>query len=201
MIVSESYNDVLEVLRSNNVVCIPTDTVYAISSRAVSDDAVSKIYDIKKREIGKPLPIFVASFEMAAKYVEFTDQEAGLAEKFWPGPLTIILKKRQCISLSDRISMSNDIGVRVPNNQMILDLCRDLNEPIVATSANISNYPPSTDYRELIDVFQNYAGLIYKSDPNDVTQPSTVVKLQGRGVEILREGAIAKQDIMNHMFK
>ncbi|HRT68288.1 MAG TPA: L-threonylcarbamoyladenylate synthase, partial [Bacteroidota bacterium] len=135
----EAINSSIKVLKNGGVIIFPTDTVYGIGCLWNFDDAIKNIFEIKHRDYTKPLSAYFSSIEMMDEYVaEIPDIFYEIAKKYLPGALTIILKKKDKIS---NIATSNlpTIGIRIPNNHFILELVQKLGEPILGTSANISN--------------------------------------------------------------
>ena len=112
-----NIDKICEVINKRGLVITPTDTVYGIMADAIDEDAIKKVYDIKKRGYNKPLIILVDSFEMLSQYTEeISEMERKLMDRFWPGLVTFILKKND--KISDLITAGNDtVGVRIPDNQ------------------------------------------------------------------------------------
>jgi L-threonylcarbamoyladenylate synthase len=194
-----NFNNVIStainLLRNDNIIAFPTETVYGIGARLFSNDAVRKIYEIKQRSYDKPLSVFIVNLnEVNLLSDSVPDDFYILSEKFLPGPLTII------INCSDKIKGIvtgglNTIGIRMPDNKIAFELGINLMEPIAATSANISGKPSARNIKEVLSYFNNKIPAIIDGGESVLGIESTVIKLTGMKYEILREGVIKKTDI------
>ena len=196
---TNNLEEIVAAFNDGKIVCLPTDTVYAISCCATNFEAVERIYAIKKRDRNKPLPIFVSSVEMATYYVEFSEEALTFANRFWPGALTIVAKKKDDCDISHMAANNGKIAIRVPNNELIRDICAKLNAPIIATSANISSNPSIISSEEIKRQFSGEVDLIVKEDcvskSNDLT-PSTIVEfINDKDYIVVREGKISKTEL------
>ncbi|MCS6893185.1 MAG: L-threonylcarbamoyladenylate synthase [Deltaproteobacteria bacterium] len=180
---------VVEILLAEDVVGIPTETVYGLGGLATSAKAVRKIYCLKNRPADNPLITHFCSVNLVNKYVKF--EEAGqIAERLaslWPGPLTLILPIRD-----ERLRVSTAgldyCGVRIPSHPICLELLDQLDEPLAAPSANKSGYCSPTKAQHVEDDFEGKI-LVLKGDDDILGIESTVVSLVGRP-RILRLGAV-----------
>ena len=186
----------IESIKNGGVVIFPTDTVYGIGCDPYNEDAVERIYELKNRDSTKPLPILGYSKRFLENIVEFDEITNRIAEKFWPGRLTIVLPLKD--DKLKRLSRgTNTLAVRVPNNKCALAFLKKC-ELIVGTSANISGREPFTNPQnienELIncDIFLN-DGIIQSSGP------STVIKIENGKIKILRSGGISKNDLVGEL--
>ena len=186
------------VLRSAGVILYPTDTLYGLGADAFSDAAVDTIYTIKGREPQKPTHCIVADLAMAEEYAEVNDAARKLAEKFMPGALTLILKKKK--GVAGGIARNIDtIGIRIPNNQFCLELARSFGRPFTTTSANREGVMPASSSGEIIMQLGENASLIdlvIDGGWLPESQASTIVNLVSGHPSILREGAIPSADIL-----
>lgn len=135
-----------QILASGGVILYPTDTLYGLGADALSDEAVAKIKRIKGRNEQKPIHAVVADMAMAERYAGVNNVARSLAQKFLPGPLTLILKKKEGIETGIARDMST-FGIRIPDNVFCLDLAREFGKPFTTTSANasgVSQSEPST---------------------------------------------------------
>lgn len=187
-----------EVLRVGGVILYPTDTLYGIGVDALSDHAVSKVYDIKGREKLKPIHSIVADIEMAERYAEMNDTARRLLRELPTGQLTLILKKRH---LDTGITRKIDtFGFRIPDNKFCIALVRAFDGPITATSANKSgDTPERTVSKILAQLGSAVSGIDLVIDAGELPprQPSTIVDMTGQRPLILREGAISVSDLWN----
>ena len=146
-----------QLLANGELVSIPTETVYGLAANALNDDAVLKIYEVKQRPQFNPLIVHVASWQQALLYVKNIPAKAQLlAQKFWPGPLTLLLEKQDTIP--DLVTAgSNRVAIRIPNHPLTIALLEQLDFPVAAPSANPSGYVSPTSAQH---VLQNLNGKI-----------------------------------------
>ena len=185
-----------QIMASGGVVLYPTDTVYGLGADALSDEAVAKIYAIKGRDEKKPIHAIVADMTMAERYGEVNDLALKLAKTFLPGPLTLILKKKEGIETGIARGIGT-FGIRIPGNTFCVELAHAFGHPYTTTSANVSGVAPGRSVDDIIDQFEERAKLIDLAiDAGKLPQlkPSTIVDVSGDRMVILREGAIAAQD-------
>jgi L-threonylcarbamoyladenylate synthase len=181
------------VLRAGGVILYPTDTLYGLGADAFSDAAVAKVYEIKKRDEAKPMHCVVADIRMAEQFAELDPRARALAEKFLPGPLTLILKKKFA-SVTGIAKGIETVGIRVPANDFCLALARAYDAPYTTTSANVSNAPQQ---RRLDDILAQLGenvrriDLVIDAGELPMRLPSTVVDVSSSQVKILREGMIS----------
>ncbi len=176
------------------IVAFPTETVYGLGADATNSDAVLKIYETKGRPRFNPLIVHVADLAMARRLVEFTPQAERLA-RFWPGPLTLVLKKRPEAGLSDIVTAGLDtVGIRIPDHPLALALIRAAGVPLAAPSANPSGKLSPTTAEQ---VRRGFAGRVPVLDggPSQAGVESTILAVDGEQVTQLRAGALAREDI------
>ncbi len=181
-----------ELLRTGGVAAVPTETVYGLAANALSEKAVEKIFTAKGRPENKPVSLFVTGMEMARRFCRDIPKRAfALAEAFWPGPLTVILRRRE--NVPDVITAGGPgVGVRVPDHETALALLRLTDLPLTGTSANLSGQPPARTGAEAFAVFRGRIDCVLDGEaPGGV--PSTVVDLTGERAKILRFGAISRE--------
>ena len=183
----------IQIVKQGGIVIFPTDTVYGIGCDPYNKKSVKKIYDLKSREFSKPFPILVDSKETAKKIVEFDEITEKISEKFWPGPLTIILKLTDD-KLKKSLNLEEKIAIRIPSNKCMLKLLKKCNF-LVGTSANISNQPSFSDPNECLKNMQNFdvfidGGII------DSKGESTIIEIENEKIKIIREGSLSKNEII-----
>ena len=185
-----------KILEKNGLVAFPTETVYGLGASAISDEAVSKIYKTKKRPFHNPLIIHVASLEQAKNYGIFDYHSENLAKKFWPGPLTLLVNKSIGSQISS-IATSNlqTVALRVPSHPVALDLLKRYKKPIAAPSANLSGTVSATNASHVFDDFGDNIEMILDGDKCAHGIESTIVDVRSENIQILREGAITKDQI------
>jgi L-threonylcarbamoyladenylate synthase len=188
--------DAAQVLRQNEVVALPTETVYGLGGNAKDDEAVSKIFAAKGRPVDNPLIIHIAEQNQLNEFVAEVPRKASLLiETFWPGPLTIILKVKEGI-LSDKATAGlGTVGVRMPDHPVALALLKACGLPIAAPSANSSGKPsPTTAQHVLEDLEGKIAGIV-DGGPTGVGVESTVLDCTEDIPVILRPGAVTKEQL------
>ena len=174
------------------VIVFPTDTVYGLGCNPYNHDAVLSLYEIKKREKTKPFPVIGYSKEELEKIAEFNALEEKIAETFWPGAITLILKVKDK-EIQKSLSLGEKIAVRVPNNKCALALLKKC-KLLVGTSANISETKPFNDPKECSE---NLIGYDLFIDGGIISSKgeSTIVEIENNDVKILRKGSISEEMI------
>ncbi len=182
--------NIIAVLKRGGVIVFPTDTFYGLGAKCYLKEAVLKIYALKKRELSKPLALIVAEMRMAESLaLEIHPLFRQLASKFWPGPLTLILKASPFLP-RELLSAGNTVGLRVPASLWLRHLIKRAGFPLTATSANLSGKEEISDPKEVIKIFKGKVELIVDGGPTPGDKPSTVVDLSSRKPKIIREGAL-----------
>jgi L-threonylcarbamoyladenylate synthase len=183
-----------DVLRAGDVVAFPTETVYGLGADATNPDAVLKIYETKGRPRFTPLIVHVADMEMARRLVEFTPLAERLSA-LWPGPLTLVLKRRPGSGLSDVVTAGLEtVGIRIPDHPMALELIRAAGLPLAAPSANPSGRLSPTTAAQ---VDAGFGGRVPVLDggPSAAGVESTILAVDGDRVVRLRAGALPRSEI------
>ncbi|MFH1030733.1 MAG: L-threonylcarbamoyladenylate synthase [bacterium] len=203
--------EAVEALKNGKIIIYPTDTAYAIGCDATNEKAVEKVYQVKRREKMRSLPVITADLKMAEKFFLFNKKEKELAKKFWPdietfqcntgediGKLSLVLKikpnKDKKIIFPLNV-MANDqtIAVRAPNSLWSRSLSSKLDSPIISTSANLSGAGSCYSLNEIgkSGMVSRDIDLILDAGQLPVIPTSTIVRVKGNKVEILREGSVA----------
>src|SRR6185437_5840820 len=188
---------VVECLNSGQVAALPTDTFYGLAVDPVNLRAVDRIYELKTRARHKPLSLLIADVSQAYELARGIDNAFDrLAERFWPGPLTIIVRAGSKLPLRVTANTGN-VALRVPEAPICRSIVRELGLPITATSANLRGLPECTHAGCVREQFGNKIPLIIDGGPTSRTVPTTIVDLSGEGNSwmILREGAIPTHEI------
>jgi L-threonylcarbamoyladenylate synthase len=183
----------LEIINGGGIVVYPTDTVYGIGCDPYNDKAVKKIYDIKSRDISKSLPVLTYSIKTAKKIVLLDEFTEKIAEKFWPGPLTIVSKLID-EDLKKTLSLNDKIAIRVPKHDCTLKILKEC-KFLVGTSANISGQSSFTNPDECFRSIENYDIFV---DGGTITSKaeSTIIEIENEKIKIIREGSLSKEDIL-----
>lgn len=189
----EGIEKASKIIKSGGIVVFPTDTVYGIGCDPYNKEAIQKIYKIKSRESSKSLPILAFSKEVATKIAEFDKNAEKIAEKIWPGPLTLILKLTD-EKLKASLNIDSKIAIRVPKHQCTLELLEKCNF-LVGTSANISGMGP---FRNPEECYQNIQDFDLFLDGGTITSggESTIIEFEEGKLKIHREGVLTREEIM-----
>lgn len=190
---SKGINIAVRTIKNGGTIVFPTDTVYGLGCDPYNENAVKLVYSIKKRDKEKLVPVLGYSKKDLSEIAFFNDSANKLAEKYWPGKLTMVLNLKDK-KLKNTLKLDKKIAVRVPNNQCILSILKEC-KVIVGTSANLSGTQSFNNPNECIKQISNYdllvdGGII----PN--SGESTIVEID-KELKILREGMISKKDIMD----
>ena len=189
---------IVSCLRKGNVVALPTDTFYGLAVDPVNLRAVEQIYQIKTRQKHKPLSLLIANLGQAYTLARDTDAMLDrLADKFWPGPLTIIVRAGSKLPLRSTANTGN-VAIRIPDAAIPRAVVERLGLPITATSANLQGASECTNASCVRDQIGDRIPLIVDGGPTARALPTTIVDLSlGSGRwEILREGAIPTHEIV-----
>ncbi len=192
---TEDLNNAAELIRKGEVVVMPTETVYGLGANALDVDAVAKIYQAKGRPSDNPLIVHISDFSEIGSYVEeISDDAKTLAEKFWPGPLTMILKKKPIIP--DRVSAGlQTVGIRIPENEIAREFIKACKVPVAAPSANISGKPSPTRFEHVYDDMNGRVAGIIKGGDAGVGVESTVIDMTSEIPTVLRPGGISVEQL------
>jgi L-threonylcarbamoyladenylate synthase len=169
------------VLRNGGLVGFPTETVYGLGANLLDAKAVKRLYKIKNRPLNKPLTVHVADMEAVRKAAgRIPLKAARLMKKYWPGPLTVILKDKH----------GGKTGFRMPDNRIALKLIKAAGVPVAAPSANMSGNKPPVSARGVLRDLGGMIEVVIDGGRTKIGKESTVVDMSGRDPVILREGAI-----------
>jgi L-threonylcarbamoyladenylate synthase len=183
------------VLRAGGVIAFPTDTVYGVGAHGLLNDAVEKLYVVKGRPAEKAIPLLLAAAAEANGVARDISPAAwNLMQRFWPGALTIVLKKQAHLPLA--VTSTDTVAVRVPDHPVVCDLIRALGAPLAATSANRSGEPELLDAQAIGRVLGGTLDLILDGGRCAGGVPSTVVDASGETLRVLRVGALAAEHIL-----
>jgi L-threonylcarbamoyladenylate synthase len=184
----------LKILRSGGIVAFPTDTVYGLGALAFNNDAIESIYTAKDRPIEKAIPILIGDLNDLDQVADnIPDMALRFTPRFWPGPLTCILPKKQTLPLA--VSATTTVAVRIPDHPDARALLRSAG-PMAVTSANISGQPSPSTAQEVCDQLNGRIPLILDGGKTKGGIPSTLVDCTGEEPVILREGPITLPELL-----
>lgn len=178
-----------KVIKEGGIVAFPTETVYGLGANALDSKAVKKIFIAKGRPQDNPLIIHVSDKDITRYVKEITPLAKRIIDKFWPGPLTIILNKKDIIPDETSANLKT-IGIRMPNNEIALELIKESGVPIAAPSANISGRPSPTELNRCIQDLEGRVNYIIGGDRSDYGVESTILDLTVDPPLILRPGGV-----------
>ena len=188
-------------IRNGKLVIFPTETVYGIGANGLDAEAVKNIFIAKGRAQDNPLILHVSDFEMVDLIAhDINDLERKLMDIFFPGPLTIILNKKDIVPSNVSCGLDT-VGVRMPSNKIAHALIEYAKVPIAAPSANISGKPSGTNIDDIKNELGDKVALIIDGGETDIGLESTVVRVIDNRVRILRPGKITVQDFLNYGFE
>ena len=191
----------IENIIEGKLIAFPTDSVYGLGGDPLNLELINRIYEIKYRDRSKGLLLLVADIEEAEKIAEFNKISYKLAEHFWPGQLTLILKRKEPNMIPPEVTaFKNTIGIRVPENEIIQSLLRKLRSKgyfggLIGTSANYSGEPPSISGDEVAKKFLSPIDLILDGGKTKSQVSTTILDCSSEGLKILRLGIIGQDQI------
>ncbi len=205
---AEDWRDVVhravQVLAEGGVAAFPTETVYGLAASALDESAVGRLLATKQRAAGHPLALAIRSVEEARDYApDMSPLALRLARRGWPGPITLVvdcshsesLVRRLPTKVRQSVSPEKTVGFRVPGHAAILDVLHMLAGPLVLSSANRSGEPDATDAQQVLDAVGPNVDLVLDDGPCRFGQPSSVVRVMGDKLEILREGVVPEKTL------
>jgi L-threonylcarbamoyladenylate synthase len=182
-------------LRRGGILAYPTETFYGLGALASREDALQRLAAAKLRPEGKPLPLVAASLDDVLAVADLAPPLARrLAERFWPGPLTLVLPARATLSPLVT-SGERTVAVRVPGSDVARALAREAGGALVSTSANLSGEPPPASAAALSPALLARIDGVLDGGPTPGGQPSTIVAFDGDAPRLVRAGAVAWEDV------
>ncbi|MBU1084466.1 MAG: L-threonylcarbamoyladenylate synthase [Candidatus Omnitrophota bacterium] len=191
----EALNRAAEIIHNRGLVAFPTETVYGLGADATDPKAVAGIFEAKKRPLDDPIIVHIAEIDDLARVSEKAPPLAyKLVERFWPGPLTVVLKKTDIIP--DIVSSGLDtVAVRMPSNEIARGLIKAAGVPIAAPSANLFSRPSPTKAEHVLNDLEGRIDMILDGGPTEIGVESTVIEVIGSEVNILRPGGVSVEDL------
>jgi L-threonylcarbamoyladenylate synthase len=183
-------------IKNGGLAVFPTDTVYGFGCDPRNAKAVEAIFRIKNREESKQLPVLGYSKDEISKIAVFDEISSKIADKFWPGQVTLVLKLKDK-DIKKAMSLDGKIAIRVPNHPCALALLKEC-KLVVGTSANFSGLPAFSDSKKVQENFSGYDVFLDGGTISDSTS-STIVEVKDGVLEIVRQGKITKREIINSL--
>ena len=182
-------------IRNGGLVALPTDTLYGLAADPFSAGAVARIFSVKGRAAERALPLIAAdAAQVTARLGRLTPAGQRLAERFWPGPLTLLLDAAPALA-ADVTGGTGKVGVRVPADAVARAICAEAQRPVTATSANVSGQPATPDPDQVERTLGDRIDLLIDTGTTPGGAPSTIVDVTGADAVLVRAGAISWDEI------
>jgi L-threonylcarbamoyladenylate synthase len=198
-IISASEARVVEyaaaLLSRGELVCYPTDTVYGVGAAASNEDAIRRLFAVKGRSLDKAMPLLIAQPADAERIAEAPVEARRLIERFWPGPLTLVMQRRQGFR-SLALANQDTVALRVPDETVVRDVIAAVGEPITGTSANRTGSRAATSAAEAAMQLGQMVDLVIDGGLRRGGQESTVLDITVTPYKVLREGAVGREELM-----
>ena len=195
-------NDAARVLQSRGVIIYPTDTLYGFGVNAFNENAIIKVFKIKKQDRNKPISVIVKDIKIARRIACIDSKVEKILKRIWPGPITAVLRKKDVIPYV-LTGNSETVAIRIPDNSFISALMKKIDFPITATSANISGEKNLLKSAEIVEKFKNSGispDLFINAGNIKNPTASTIIDLTATTPKILRIGVVGK-DKMQEFFE
>jgi len=181
-------------IQQGQLVCFPTDTVYGIGAAASNEEAIRRLYAVKGRTPDKPLPLLIAHPNEVGHYAEVSPIAKSLITHFWPGALTIVMRKVEGFR-SAALARKPTVGLRVPDHDVPREIAQMLGEPLTGTSANRSGSRPPLSASEVAFSLGDMVSLVLDGGRAEGGVESTVVDVTGAALVIVREGVVGREEL------
>lgn len=191
-VIKQDFDKAVSILKQGGVIAHATDTCYGFACDVFNRRALASLYKLKKMAADKPVSILVSDLKMAKKYGFFGKNASNLAKKYWPGALTIIVKRKKSLPKFFN-PKSKTVGIRVPDDKLSRELAKKLARPITTTSANISGESSPYSVSAIKKQFRGKAqqpDFIIDSGKLNKNPPSTIVDASGLSLKVIRQGSI-----------
>lgn len=190
---NENYAEVIDkaanILINGGIIAYPTETLYGLGAKYDVEQALDRIFTLKKRPEEKTLTLIIGDLSQLSFITDFIpDSAKELMRNFWPGPLTLVFKAKKSISKS--LVLDDTVAVRIPGDSFALRLARLVPFPFTATSANISNMPAAQDAATVFNYFGTGVDLIIDGGKTPGEPPSTIVDVSKDDIKVIRKGVI-----------
>ena len=184
-----------KIIKEGGIVIFPTETVYGIGTNGLNKEAIKKLYEVKQRPLNKPISLLVSNIKMVEQVAKnISKLEYKIMQNFFPGPLTIILEKKDIVP-DILTANTNTVGIRMPSGEIARKLIEYAGIPIATPSANISGKPSGTNIKDIQKDFEGKVDYFIDNGESKIGTPSTIVKVINNEIHILREGSILKKQI------
>lgn len=192
VVLPEEMDEIKTCILRGDVVAFPTETVYGLGAQFGNKRALDQLFAVKNRDQKKAVTLMLSHIDMLEKYAYVDERIMKVAQAFMPGRITLVLKRKENVDPAMTNGLPT-IGIRIPDSPFVLNLINEVG-PLSVTSANLSGGKNTTNEKEVLEQLEGRIPLVVKGQTSS-SLASTVVKLTDGKVEILREGAITKEDI------
>lgn len=193
--ITEKIGEAASIIRRGGLVAVPTETVYGLAGNGLDEQAVAGIYEVKGRPAIKPLSLMVPDETAMELYCEDVPHQAhALAKRFWPGPLTIVLKAKKAVP-PIVLAGGKTVGLRCPDHPMTLELLRECGLPLAAPSANPSGEASPKTAEQVLAYFDGKIDAVIDGGPCGIGKESTLIDMSVLPYKILRQGALPEETI------
>lgn len=201
--ISLAIGEAVKFLKEGKIIVYPTDTLYGLGCDALNEEAIKKIFEIKKREEKKPLSVIVKDIDEIKKYASIDEYQERIASNVFPGPYTLIFSGAKIVP-SIITAGSSNIGIRIPDNEITKLLSENFENPIVTTSVNVSGNDPLSDPFRIVEEFKSAditPDLILDGGKIKNPNPSVVIDVTRKSPQIVRSGMLSTEEVKNLLNK
>ena len=184
-----------KIIKEGGIVIFPTETVYGIGTNGLDKEAIKRLYEVKQRPLNKPISLLVSNIKMVEQVAKnISKLEYKIMQNFFPGPLTIILEKKDIVP-DILTANTNTVGIRMPSGEIARKLIEYAGVPIATPSANISGKPSGTNIKDIQKDFAGKVDCFIDNGESKLGIPSTIIRVINDEVHILRQGSISMEQI------
>lgn len=185
----KDYEKAASILQKGEILAFPTETVYGVGVIFDNEAAFKSLVNLKKRPPNKPFQLMCSSLKQASEYVEVGPKAKKVMEEFLPGELTVLVHSKP--GLPEQVTLGTGVvGIRVPSSEFVLKMIAKVGKPCLVTSANRSGEPTSTNYEEVLKVFDGEVGGIVKGECTSLVASTIIDLTSEEDVKLIREGPI-----------
>lgn len=185
----EELEEIVTVLDQDGLIVFPTDTVYGLACNCYSKKGIEKIFQVKKRDHKKPINVLTDSLEKIKEIAYVSAKEEELIEKYMPGALTVILDKKENIP-GILTAELNTVGVRIPKDDIALEILRRVPYPLATTSVNESGESAGIQLSDFQELLEGKVEIMIDGGPSKLQVASTIIRVENNQIKVLREGSL-----------
>lgn len=184
----DEMKECVDIIKNGGIVIFPTDTVYGIGCNVFNENAIKKIFEIKNRKYNKPINVLCSNIkDIHNLALELKEKEKEIIDKYMPGACTLIVNKKKEISNLLTAGL-NTVGLRIPDNNIAIELISKCGIPIATTSANISGKMDNVEIGNIFEEFRDKVDIIIDGGKSKIGVPSTIVEVERDKIKVLRQG-------------